>query len=275
MYESFWNLSGKPFTHRCEPSSAYPGRSFQAAMLRLRFAIDNQSGPVAVAGPSGVGKSLLVRRLTMDSQGRNPLVHMLFPCLTPTEMLRMIVAELRGRDRHASVAGLSTDSLLYLAEVAIAEQNQQQRIPVICLDDAHLLSSEVLQQVVQPLLNLADRGTDLSFSIVLCGQPVVLTQLSRQSTLNERIAMIAVLDGFSRNETEDFLVTALQNVGGAPAIFTPDAIERLFQLSGGNPRRIVRLADMALLVGFAEQLDVITSDEIDSLSVELLSRNAA
>jgi hypothetical protein len=44
----------------------------------------------------------------------------------------------------------------------------------------------------------------------------------------------------------------------------------LFEITAGNPRRINRLSDMALLVGFAEQLGQITVGQIDAVSAELM-----
>ena len=43
--------------------------------------------------------------------------------------------------------------------------------------------------------------------------------------------------------------------GAERTIFEPAATEALHQLSGGAPRQINRLCDLALLVGFAEELD--------------------
>ncbi|MCA9060346.1 MAG: hypothetical protein KDA85_17675, partial [Planctomycetaceae bacterium] len=168
----------------------------------------------------------------------------------------------------------SVDALLQLAEHAVAGMNHQQQIPVLCFDDAHQLSVDVIQQVVQPLLNLADRSNDLQLSVILSGQPVLLSQLARLPQVNERIAMLATLEGFTANEIREFLTTSLEQAGGSPSIFTPEAIQRLFELSAGIPRRLIRLADMALLVGFAEQLDAITNAEVDCLAHELLTRAA-
>ncbi|HAP06602.1 MAG TPA: ATPase, partial [Planctomycetaceae bacterium] len=57
-------------------------------------------------------------------------------------------------------------------------------------------------------------------------------------------------------------------------LFSDDALTALHDVSGGIPRRINRIGDMALLVGFAEQRTIIAAEQIESLAGELLP-NAA
>jgi general secretion pathway protein A len=59
-------------------------------------------------------------------------------------------------------------------------------------------------------------------------------------------------------------------VNGPPEIFSPGALQRLYDVTAGNPRRINRLCDMALLVGYAEQLTQISEAQIDAVGAELL-----
>ena len=79
-------------------------------------------------------------------------------------------------------------------------------------------------------------------------------------------------------ETElgpDHVAHRLQQVGGRREIFDDDAIERLHVLAAGVPRRINRLADLALLVGFADELSSIDVEQIESVSRQLLLPQAA
>jgi general secretion pathway protein A len=57
--------------------------------------------------------------------------------------------------------------------------------------------------------------------------------------------------------------------GRAEPVFTPDALDCLFAHTNGVPRRINRIGDLALLVGFAERLDRITASEIEGVAAEL------
>jgi general secretion pathway protein A len=57
--------------------------------------------------------------------------------------------------------------------------------------------------------------------------------------------------------------------GAAGTVFEQSALETLFLLTRGVPRRINRLCDLALLVGFAEEQPTISSEHIEAVAKEL------
>ena len=75
MYESYWKLDQRPFASGCDPRFYYPGQSHQAALLKLRYAVENRCGGAILAGPSGSGKTLLVGMLRSAIAGQiSPVV---------------------------------------------------------------------------------------------------------------------------------------------------------------------------------------------------------
>jgi type II secretory pathway predicted ATPase ExeA len=52
-------------------------------------------------------------------------------------------------------------------------------------------------------------------------------------------------------------------------MFTEDAVAKLFDLSGGIPRRVVQLADLALLAGAGAELPQIDAEVVHSVYQEL------
>jgi general secretion pathway protein A len=63
----------------------------------------------------------------------------------------------------------------------------------------------------------------------------------------------------------------LEAAGAQRAIFEDDALDALHQLSRGIPRRINRLADLALLIGFAEERETIAASQVEAVSEELVT----
>ena len=61
----------------------------------------------------------------------------------------------------------------------------------------------------------------------------------------------------------------LSAAGASRPIFDTQALDALHELSHGIPRRINRLADLALLVGFADELPAVTRAQIEAVSDEL------
>jgi general secretion pathway protein A len=59
--------------------------------------------------------------------------------------------------------------------------------------------------------------------------------------------------------------------GTSRAIFDDEALETIHRLSFGVPRRINRLADLALLIGYAEELTQIGAPQIEAVAEELVT----
>ncbi len=267
MYESFWNLTHKPFAYRVDVDDLYRSKSLQAAALRLRYCFDNNAGAALLLGASGAGKSSLIRLLKAEGTGLRPFVHLAFPGFSSAELTRVIACEVTSMD---SVSDLNSDEVLVRLHQSLRKHAEAGSHPVVVLDESHLMNNETLNEVVLPLLNLAEVDFGLQYSVVLVGQPALGAHIAKNAQLRERIAVTATMDGWSHNETADYIQSRLQDAGANQQIFTDDAIAAVVQISGGNPRRINRLCDMALLVGYSDQAEQIVGNDILSLSGEIL-----
>ena len=267
MYEAFWNLTRKPFPYHVDADQLYRTKSLQSASLRLRYCFDNNAGAALLIGESGVGKSSLLRMLRSNLKELSPYVHVTFPTLSPAELLRVIAEEMLGRrDTGAAEPGI----LLPRVRDYLVKNSSDGKHCVVAFDESHLLSEAALNEVVLPLLNLADTDANLQLSVILSGQPVLGSHIARNAQLRERIAVTARIDPFSAEETAEYIRSRMQDAGADRQIFGDDAIEAIVALSGGNPRRVNRLCDMALLVGSADQNQTITAADVDTLSAEIL-----
>ena len=267
MYESYWKLESAPFSYRPTGSGLYRSHSHQASSLRLRYCFANNAGAAMLLGNSGVGKSSLLQQLRAEEQELRPFAHIAFPTLAPTELLRAVVVEVTGDE---SLNQLPTDGMLLKLGRFLEKNSAEGRHAVIAFDEANLLPNDSLNQVVLPLLNFADTHRRLSFSVVLCGQPVLASYVARNAQLRERIAVKATLESFTAKETTDYIQSRMLAAGAEREVFREDAIRAIIDLSGGNPRRINRLCDMALLVGYADQIESITAREVEGLEAEFL-----
>ena len=270
MYELYWKLNQKPFTQRQDPARFYRSKSHQTALLRLKYALDNLAGPGLILGASGTGKTGLVKLLTTDHKAFQPLVHIVFPAISPEELLRLIASEVATFASVSPVISPGNDGVLREILTSLRRLAVTGHRTLLCFDDAHLLSEEALLHVVQPLLNLAESEDRALLAILLVGQPVLSSKIRKLHQISERIAVTTALTGFTANETSDYVRSSLLQSGGRSDIFSADALQRLFEITTGNPRRINRLGDLALLVGYAEQLGQITASQIDAVSAELM-----
>jgi type II secretory pathway predicted ATPase ExeA len=267
MYQDYWNLSGKPFLQHTDSARFFRGSSHQAAILRLNYALDNLAGPGLVLGLTGTGKSSLVRVFADSRPAQRPVAWVLFPTLECDELLR-IVAE--AFNPHAASLPAGSEVLLRDIHLSLRKFAARELQPLICFDDAHLLSQDALQEVVLPLLALCESDAGIRLSMLLIGQPVLSSRVRKIAQLSERVSVTTPIHGFTASETLAYVSSCLNDVGGRAEIFSAAAVHRLFEVTSGNPRRINRLADMALLVGYAESLPQITEMQIEAVSAELM-----
>jgi len=107
---------------------------------------------------------------------------------------------------------------------------------------------------------------------VLVGQPELITKLRTPSMrqFSQRIAASYHLTGLDREETEKYIAHRLETAGGRPDLFTPAAVDIIYQLAGGIPRAINLVCQAALVYGFAEGAQKIGQDTIRQISKDNL-----
>ncbi len=266
MYLEYWQLDRRPFDSTDETAFYYPSEIHQGALLKLRYAIESRSGAAVLSGASGSGKSLLARRLLKQlGDEASPAVHLVFPRMEPTELLAYVAEELTGKPCTGSNDQIVRRLQRFLIENAAAGEHA-----VLVIDEAHLLLDTGTLEILRLLLNFEHAGQP-ALSLVLIGQPQLLVALERLPSLEQRASAKCMLRALSDEETMSYVNHRLQAAGAKQEIFTQAALTLAHELTRGAPRSINRLCDLALLVGFAQQQDVIGPEELELVSDELLA----
>jgi len=118
------------------------------------------------------------------------------------------------------------------------------------------------------LSNLRENGVG-NFSIILSGRTDLLSKVKRLKSLDQRISVRMALRPLSVSEVESYLSQRL-DAAGASHLFDAKSAQVIWELSQGVPRRINQICDLALLVGFVDQLESISSIEIEAAAEELI-----
>lgn len=266
MYEAYWQLRGKPFGP-AGAESFFASEVHQAAALKLRYALDSRHAACALVGPCGIGKSLLIERLLAElPESTQPRLRVVFPQMPAEALVRYIAAEVIGQ----AYAAERIDQNIRRLGGALQENARKGRHAVLVVDEAHLLTAGDVFETLRLLLNFEHCGNP-TWTLVLVGQPGVLLALQRKPDLEQRVGVKCLMRAFRREETADYVAHRLQAVGAAQPIFDAGALTTLHELSGGIPRRINRLADLCLLIGFAEELPGISAEQVESVSDELVA----
>ncbi len=100
MYEDYWQLETKPFEPTASESFRFNSASQQAALHKLRYAVESGRGAALLAGPSGVGKTLLsdmlCEQLESDQAGKKvgKFVRVVFPLMSSRDFLVYLAEQL-------------------------------------------------------------------------------------------------------------------------------------------------------------------------------------
>jgi general secretion pathway protein A len=108
-------------------------------------------------------------------------------------------------------------------------------------------------------------------TLLLTGQTGLLPTLDRMPQLEERLCVKCLLRPFTEQETADYVAHRLKVAGAVRTIFEPDSLPTLHALTGGIARRINRLCDLTLLIGYAEERQTITAPHFEAVSEELVA----
>lgn len=269
MYQTYWRLKQKPFENAADPRFYYPAESHQAAMLKLRYAVENRRGAGLLVGPSGSGKTLVATMLRGSLGEQNtPFVHLVFPQMSSADLLAYLADELDGDGCPAETP--SVQSSVHRIERFLSDNVARERHAVVAIDEAQLINDAQTLEALRLLLNFEPNGTP-ALTLLLVGQPSLLTTVERMPHWEERLGVKCLLRPFNESETAAYVEHRLRVAGSSRSIVEPDALPTLQELTNGIARRINRLCDLALLVGYAEEQSTLSAGHFESVCRELVA----
>lgn len=247
MYCEFYGFREKPFNITPNPRFIFLSKNHREAFAHLLYGIDNHAGFIELTGEVGTGKTTVLRTLFEQLDERGHRTALIFnPCLSALELMRSI-----NREFGIPWEGLSSAELLEALNRFLLIENSAGRTVVLVIDEAQNLEPQVLEQV--RLISNLETKTDKLIQIVLAGQPELGKLLGRTELrqLSQRITVSYHLTPMDFEDTRAYIEHRLEVAGDwRAAVFTPQALKRVFRYSGGVPRLINIVCDRALLFGY-------------------------
>ncbi|MCH7526937.1 MAG: AAA family ATPase [Planctomycetes bacterium] len=265
MYLDYFGLCEHPFNITPSPRFLYMTDGHRQALEHLLFGIRNRKGFIVLTGDVGTGKTTLCRALLLELGDDYRTGLILNPCLSETQFLRAILAEL-------GVGPVKGDRLTLrdLLNRWLLDQVSLHKDVVLIIDEAQHLSLTMLEHI-RLLSNLETDDRKL-LQIVLVGQPELAAKLNdpRLRQLRQRIAVRFALVPLSRDETEGYIRHRLNVAGGGDRpTFERDAVGTIHERASGIPRLINSISDMSLLAAYAGGTDCVTMAHVRSAAEEL------
>lgn len=258
MFEAHFQFRLTPFARECSLQALFPSKVHQELFRRLVY-VAEQRRVLLLTGEPGSGKSTALRALANH--------------LTPTAYRVLYLADVAFSPRSffmALLEALQQETPFHLARAkSVARkallqcQQTERRTPVLLLDEAQHLSPALLEEI-RGLCNY-DFDAFSPFALVLSGTRELGHRLALQpfEALLQRIDLRLHLGGMSQEETAQYIRHHLTHAGAQAEIFTPEAIHRIHQAAGGIPRRINKLATLALLAAASADAHTIDDGLVD------------
>ena len=219
--------SGVVGEKKTEPSAVQLFHSQRAALARLQYAVLQESSLAVLCGPGGSGVSTVMNALVTKLYGASHVVH--------TDA------------RQAEV------SSQFAACVATGN--------VVVIDNCHLATVDLLGSVSEAIWLQTPRA-----SVVLGGRGRLMTLLSRDRGLLDKVLLRSVIHPLSLSETRSIVETRLATNGHA---CSESVWVVVHQITGGILEDVFRLVGMAQIVAGSQPDTTIHADDIEQIHERL------
>ncbi|MFO1288814.1 MAG: AAA family ATPase [Rubrivivax sp.] len=284
MYAEFFGLSKDPFSIAPDPRFLFMSEKHREALAHLLYGVGGGGGFVLLTGEIGAGKTTVCRAFLEQIPRHCDVAYIFNPKLTVTELLQSVCEEFHVALSEPALAG-AADAQAAAGKPAAATTvktyvdainrfllaaHAAGRSAVLIIDEAQSLAPDVLEQL-RLLTNLETHERKL-LQIILIGQPELRDMLASPGLeqLAQRVIARCHLGALTAGETVRYVQHRLAvagAAGGTSVPFEPEAMSRLFQLTGGVPRRINLLAGRAMLGAYAHG-----RNQVDKAMVEQAAR---
>jgi general secretion pathway protein A len=260
MYEKYWGLNEAPFENVPDPSFLYESPQHKEALSRMLYGISRRKGCIMLSGEVGSGKTTLARTLLRSLPSENYAVAIIEnPRLSPSLFIQEIIYQFIGQSE-----GRNKIDLLHSLNRILFKNLADEKDSVIIIDEAQLIGDRSTFEELRLLLNFQLNNRFL-LTLILMGQPELRDVVSLIPQFEQRIAIRYHLTCLTYDETVKYIGYRLKRAGLAKNVFTTEAIEKIYTYSGGIPRKINNICDMALLVGWSVKVSYIDSKIISNL----------
>jgi type II secretory pathway predicted ATPase ExeA len=243
----------RPFRETVDPAAYVALPSRDTSLRRLRYGLEQRNGPAVLYGPTGSGKTIIARRLA-QVLGVSP-IHLTFPAMSAADLLRLLAEEMGVSYSTAP----SMASLIRVVRDRLAAAAACGQRPLLIVDESHLIRDHATFETLRLLLNFASAGSP-DLLLLLVGTAELMLQIS--PGLVDRLAARCLLGPLSEEDSSAYVLGRLAMAGATSPLFTTDALSTLHHAAGGMPRRLNHLADLSLLITYAQGHSQAESDSI-------------
>jgi general secretion pathway protein A len=259
MYLDYWGFKRFPFENVPDPDFFYRSASHEEALTRLIYASEMRKGGAMLSGEVGCGKTTLSRVYINELSGKKFDIGLIInPKLESKEFLQEILYQFGIKN----VPDTKGDCLRRLNDKMI-ENMKSGLETILIVDEAQLLDESTFEEI-RLLLNFQLNNRFL-LTIILLGQPELLQKIKDIIQLDQRIAIKYHLTPFHFEDTSRYIAFRQKKAGRNHTAFRPEAVEKIYEVSEGIPRKINNLCDLSLLIAFSANEKIVYPEIIEDI----------
>jgi general secretion pathway protein A len=249
-----------PFSTSPDPDMLYMTSSLDETLDKVHFTLDKRQGVSVVYGDVGHGKSTFLRYVYNQYLERNDCVVAYIPSPKYKSEFAFLKAMCTELGLPTKRSFLEQESVL---REFLYENYSQGKNCVVLIDEAQSLPGHALE-LVRTLLNFETDKAKL-INLILCGQFELRTRLADKTkrALRSRILTISTLNPFTIADLEAMIMfrcdRAKQDVN-----FPPESIDAIFRLTGGKPRSVLKLCELAWFLSLRHKLDHVPLEAVEA-----------
>jgi type II secretory pathway predicted ATPase ExeA len=190
-----------------------------------------KSGHIIITGGFGTGKTTLLRWLEKRFSQSFFAIYVPRPPKEINELIDLIVLRTGLKIEH-------DQNHIYSIERHIKKLRKN---VLLLIDEAH----ELVPEVEQPLRTLGDMN---EISMVIAGIPETREKFEKEiRALFERVALDVNLEKLDLSDFKALIKKRITDAGGSDfGPFGDNVLEKIYDVSGGNPRRGIKACDAAV-----------------------------
>jgi type II secretory pathway predicted ATPase ExeA len=261
----YFGFKKDPFPQNVAVKDLYPLPGLEPLEKRVLFAL-HQKAVSVITGDVGSGKSTALRYISSKCHpSEYQLITIVGGAYSTIELYRQMLMEFGTRYYSYQVTIMT--QIIREAILEIASRNV---IPVLMIDEAHLLKREVFTH----LHTLAQFEYDSRpvMPIILCGQDILLDHLMANASrpLASRILGRSHLEALKKEVMSEYLAHHVRLAGSNKTLFSDEAIFAIHQNSGGLLRKANFLAKAALLAASMDETQTVAPEHVRIASTEII-----
>jgi type II secretory pathway predicted ATPase ExeA len=265
MFTQYFGLKFNPFIKEIATTALYPSKDLRELTSRLEH-MKTTRGFFLLTSEPGCGKTTVLRQFVASlNQGIFKVCYTALSTVTVMDFYRGLILRMGEEPTYKKISMFEQ-----LQGLIRSSYHEKGVTPLFILDEAHSLSSSVLEDI-QAIFNFK-MDAENPFILVFAGLNTIRTRLHLgiHQALRQRFTGNYHMTGLSRDEIPEYLASRLTVAGAAnPNVFTEAAGEIVFSNTKGIPRLINNLATAALTCAYAKNQQSIDDEVVYQASKDI------